>query len=160
MTDSQVDRVAVRVEDLEAAVRDFAEIFGMEFEITDVPEFGIRVAICDQGIELVQVMDAKSRIVTNYAGGVLAALSVKVQDIESVKQKLLQRGVELINEADALDFKEFYCVSATFHGLPLTVSRYGDSFLEALHGAGEMPPDYQPRVHWYKKEFAPPSSQE
>lgn len=157
---THVDRVAVRVDDLDSAVADFTRIFGMTFEVTDVEALGLRVAICDQGIELVEVPGAPPKLVENYGGGVLAALSIKVPDVKAVKQKLLDRGVELINEVDAAEFKEIYCVKGTFHGLPLTVAQYGDSFLEALHGPGDMPDDYAPTVTWYRPEYAPEGAAE
>lgn len=150
-----IDRIAFKVDDIDAAISDFAEVFGMEFEVTDLESFGLRVAICEEGVELVQVIAEAPPIVQAYAGGFLAAISIKVDDIESVKQKLLDRGVELVNEVEAAAFKEFSCLKDTFHGIPLAVAQYGDSLLEALHGPGGMPPDYAPKVTWFKPELAP-----
>lgn len=152
---AQVDRVAVRVDDLDAAVADFADVFGMEFEVTDVEALGLRVAICDQGIELVEVRGDAPKLVETYGGGMLAGVSVNVPDLELVRRRLLERGVEFINEVEANDLKEIYCDKGTFHGLPLIVAEYEGGFLEALHGPGDMPEDYAPKVTWYKPEFAP-----
>jgi catechol 2,3-dioxygenase-like lactoylglutathione lyase family enzyme len=152
---AHIDRVAFRVDDLDAAVSAFNDVFGMEFEVTDVDSLGLRVAIGENGIELVQVIADDPPIVRAYAGGVLAAISVKVDDIDPVKQKLLARGAQLINEVETVGLREFYCLKDTFHGIPLTVAQYGDSFLEAIHGPGEMPPGYAPKVTWNKREFGP-----
>lgn len=152
---AHVDRVAMRVDDLDAAVADFAELFGMQFEITDVESIGVRVAICNQGVELVEIRGAAPKLVEKYAGGMLAGFSLNVPDIELVRRKLLARGVEFINEVQANDLTEIYCDKDTFHGLPLIVAQYEGSFLEALHGPGGMPEDYAPKVTWHKPEFAP-----
>jgi predicted enzyme related to lactoylglutathione lyase len=157
---AQVDRIAVRVDDLDAAVVDFEEVFGMEFEVTDVESLGLRVAICEDGVELVQVIADHAPIVDAYAGGVLAAISVKVDDIDAAKEKLLARGAELINEVETVGLREFYCLKDTFHGIPLAVAQYGDSFLEAIHGPGDMPPDYVPKLTWNMPEFGPPAAQQ
>jgi hypothetical protein len=127
----------------------------MRFEVTDVPSMGIRVAVCDQGVELVQVVAEDAPITRVYAGGVLAALSVKVDDIDAVKARLLKRGAKLINEVETYSLREFYCHKDSFHGVPLAVAQYGDSFLEAIHGPGEMPPGYAPKVTWNMPEFGP-----
>ncbi len=155
MTTAYVDRMAIVVADLDAAIRDFGDIFGMRFEVTEVAELGIRVGVCYQGIELVQQIDPESTIAPNWAGGVLAALSINVDDYEGVKQKMIERGADLINEVDVHSLQEFIVTKGSFHGIPVCVAKYEGSFTEAMHGGHGLPPDFEPRVTWFKKEFAP-----
>jgi catechol 2,3-dioxygenase-like lactoylglutathione lyase family enzyme len=147
---AHVDRVAMRVDDLDAAVADFTEIFGMEFEVMDAPALGLRIAISNEGVELVEVPDGAPKLIENYVGGVFSAFSVNVPDLQAVRQKLLERGVELIMEMETAGFREIYCANETFHGLPLTVTQYGGNFVNALLGPGDAP-----KITWHKPEFAP-----
>lgn len=151
---AQVDRVAMRVDDLDAAVADFADIFGMEFDVMDAPALGLRIAVSNQGIELVEATGSP-KLLENYVGGVFSAVSVNVPDLEPVRRKLLDRGVEVIMEMKTPDFREIYCAYGTFHGLPLAVTEYEGGFVDALLGPRDSAAGYVPEITWHKPEFAP-----
>jgi predicted enzyme related to lactoylglutathione lyase len=150
-----VDRMAIVVQDLEAAIKDFQDIFGMQFEITEVAELGIRVGVCDQGLELVQKSDPNSPIAPNWAGNAIAALSINVEDYDAVKQKMIDRGADLINEVDVYSLKECIFTKESFHGIPVCIAKYEGSFTEAMHGQHDLPPDFEPKITWFKEEYGP-----
>lgn len=155
MSPDHVDRIALVVQDLEAAIADFESIYGMSFAITEVAELGIRVGVCDQGLELVQQSDPNSPIAPNWAGNAIAALSINVKDYEATKQRAIDHGAELINEVDVYSLKECIFTKESFHGIPVVIAQYEGSFTEAMHGQHDLPPDFEPRITWFKKEYGP-----
>jgi len=50
----RADRIAVFVDDLEATAADLENVFGMQFTTVDVDVMGVKVALSDEGIELLQ----------------------------------------------------------------------------------------------------------
>ena len=76
-------QTAVYVDDLDAAIKDFSYVFGIEFSIVEADFIQMRVAVSDGGIVLAtrQNPDVPSNIEEGWAGG-LTAIEVQVDDLE------------------------------------------------------------------------------
>jgi predicted enzyme related to lactoylglutathione lyase len=144
-------RASVIVEDLDAAVKDFEEVFGMKFYIVVNEELRVKLAFCDEGLNLVANLDPAnpSPIAGNWTGGVLGAIGFKVPDIDEVRARMEKRGVKAIYNADTEKLRDSTYYGDNFHGLPVALYEYeGDSFVDAV-GARNAD-DYKVSLDWKK----------
>ena len=115
-------QAAVFVPDLDAAVAALVEFFGFELRVLDVVGMGIRVALCDQGIELVQ---RPAGMPEPAPGDRLAGLHLRVDDAEAVAERLRAAGYTFkgtVVTPGGIREHRF----PDFHGLPLILLSYPD----------------------------------
>lgn len=145
-------RASIVVPDIDAAVRDFEEVFGMEFHTVVNEELRVKLAFSDQGLNLIQNLDPNnpSPIAGNWAGGVLGAIGFKVPDIDAIRARMKERGVQAIYDADAVRLRDSTYYKDNFHDLPVALYQYeGESFVDAV-GAREEG-DYDVKLDWKEK---------
>ena len=102
---SGLDHVAILVSDLDAAVKLYRDVYGLELaEIEEVPTEKVRVAIFGHGagrIELVCPTDPESSLAKRIKekGEGLHHVCLAVPDIEKAMGALRARGAPLLDEA-------------------------------------------------------------
>jgi catechol 2,3-dioxygenase-like lactoylglutathione lyase family enzyme len=148
-----VGQVAVNVEDLDQAVKDYTDVFGIQFTIVEVPEINMRVAVSDGGIVFAVPLDkGKDVPVTRFHNGALAAIEVRVSDLEEAKKRLAEKGVEPIYYMDTQGgLTEYYMHH--FHGVPLTIFQMdAESWVDAIGGEDFDPSDsYDYNIRWIEQ---------
>jgi catechol 2,3-dioxygenase-like lactoylglutathione lyase family enzyme len=148
-----IGQVAINVDDLDAAVRDYTEIFGMQFTVVEVPEINVRAAVSDGGIVFAEPLDkTKEQPVSKYHNGALAAIEVRVSDLEEAKRRLEEKGIEPIYYMDTQGgLIEYYMKQ--FHGIPLTIFEMKtESWVEAIGGDDFDPSTYTYNIKWSDTE--------
>jgi len=142
-------QTAVYVDDLDAAIKDFSYVFGIEFSIVEADFIQMRVAVSDGGIVLAtrQNPDVPSNIEKGW-NGVLTAIELQVDDVEETRRRMEELGSKVIYSMDSPSgFHEHYMDSNGFHGVPLTIFQIdGESWVDAIGAADEEAP--QPEVTW------------
>ncbi len=99
-----LDHVAILVSDLDAAIRLYRDVYGLELsEVEEVPTEKVRVAIFGHGagrIELVSPLGADSPMAKaiQKRGEGLHHICLEVPDIEQAMASLRQRGAPLLDE--------------------------------------------------------------
>src|SRR4051794_2290867 len=120
-----IGQVAVFVEDLDSAMKDYTDVFGINFEIVEADFINMRVAVSDGGVVLAANADGEETpesqaVKRNWNGG-LTAVELRVDDIEEARELLEARGCRMIYrmDDDKTGFREYYVTQ--FHGMPVTV---------------------------------------
>ncbi len=114
---ARLGRVALEVADIDSAVADFGDLFGMHFEILDIPAQGLRAAYGDHGIEFVQ-MSAPGW--APGAPGQMQGCCVAVDDVEQAREHLVSRGHRVVMEIPLQSGRNEY-VFAPIHGIPVMI---------------------------------------
>ena len=149
-----IDRTAVYVDDMEAAVKDFEEIFGIEWVVLEVEAFKSKAGLSDAHLELVSPMRPGGEpptIAGNFAGPIVA-LGFKVKDIEKAKKVMRERGIDLYQGVEVQTPGGMTeCLlqrTSAFGGIPISLEQYeGDSFLNAVDPTiKEDPAGYEQRA--------------
>lgn len=145
-------QVAVYVDDLDQAIKDFEHVFGIKFNIVEADFIQQRVAVSDNGIVLSSRTDPKvpSNIEDNFTGR-LTAIEIQVDDLDETRRKMEELGSKVIYSMDSdSGFHEHYMEKHGFHGIPLTLFEItGESWVEAIGATGEEAP--KPTVTWVEK---------
>jgi catechol 2,3-dioxygenase-like lactoylglutathione lyase family enzyme len=144
-----IGQVAISVDDLDAAVKDYTEVFGMTFTILEVEEINSRVAVSDGGIVFSEALDKSKPInIKKYHNGALGAIEVRVSDLEEAKRRLIAKGVDPVYYLDAQGgLTEYYMHQ--FHGVPLTIFQMdAESWVDAIGGEELDPETYRPNIRW------------
>src|SRR4051794_33267904 len=97
---AKLDRVAVRVDDVDAVAADLGRVFGMTFTMVDVESMGVRVALGDGGIELVQALPGKTPIWGHNWHGPLVSLAIACDDLDAARARLAEPGAGLVAEIE------------------------------------------------------------
>ncbi len=147
-----VGQIALLVDDFDAAVKDFSEVFGIEFVCIEHPDLRQRVALSDGGIVLTSKIDPEdtSPIEANWTGR-LTAIELKVTDIEETRKAMEARGAKTMYYLEtAGSLKEYYMYSEGFHGIPLTIFQNdSESWLESMGSAEDADDNEAPGgVQW------------
>jgi predicted enzyme related to lactoylglutathione lyase len=118
MTQTRLGRVALTVEDVDAAAADFSDLFGLDFRCFDIPAMQMRVAVGEHGIELVQSLadDAPS----GYPAGLLSGVCIAVEDVERTRSRLERKGRKMIMSIPLESGRSEY-VFEPVHGIPLMI---------------------------------------
>ena len=101
----QLDHVALAVEDLEASVRLWVDVLGLEeLGRETVVEQGVHVAFLDAGgtrIELLEPIESETAVGRHLSrrGPGIHHLCVRVPDLEAALEELKVQGVPLINDS-------------------------------------------------------------
>jgi catechol 2,3-dioxygenase-like lactoylglutathione lyase family enzyme len=144
-----IGQIAINVDDLDAAVADYTEVFGIAFTILDVTEINSRVAVSDGGIVFAEPLDKSQPInIRKYHNGALSALEVRVSDLEEAKRRLMAKGIDPVYYLDTPGgLTEYYMHQ--FHGVPLTIFQMDtESWVESIGGDELDPETYQPNIRW------------
>jgi predicted enzyme related to lactoylglutathione lyase len=145
----RMGQVAVYVDDLDAAIKDFEYVFGIKFNIVEADFIQMRVAVSDNGIVLASEADPKvpSNIRSAWAGA-LTAIEIQVDDLEETRRKMEELGSKVIYSMDSQSgFHEHYMDKRGFHGVPITLFEIeGESWVEAIGASDEETP--KPTVTW------------
>src|SRR3954452_12114888 len=119
----RMDRVAVFVPDVDAAAADFERLFGWQMTVFDVEGMGIRVALCEEGIELVQTPPGAAAQGSDPDR--LAGVCIRVDDLDEAAQRMADAGyplkytVETPGGVRELSY-------ADVHGLPVVLYAFDD----------------------------------
>jgi hypothetical protein len=141
----ELSRIAVEVDDIEAAVADLRAVLGIEIaDPIDIAEMGIRAAVSASGIELVQRTEPDPLPAKHWRPPLAAAI-IAVDSLDAAAERMKAAGVPLIQTViTPTGFREaFY--GAGFHGLPLVLCQRDEVHL--LHSDeinGEMEVDWSP----------------
>jgi hypothetical protein len=142
MSDGMVDRVAVVVEDVHATAAELERLFGIKMTVHDVAAMGCRVGLCDEGFELIQPLADTPRASSAWAGS-LAAIGVRVDDLEQSRARMAENGLEVTSElVTPGGVRELYYANG-FGGLPMVLAEYGDRGFVREVGADTEGP-YEP----------------
>jgi predicted enzyme related to lactoylglutathione lyase len=145
-----IGQLAINVDDVDKAVADWEEVFGIKFDIVEVEEINSRVAISDGGIVFAEALDKTQPInIAKYHNGALSALEVRVSDLEEAKRRLIAKGVDPVYYLDtAGGLTEYFMYQ--FHGVPLTIFQMdNDSWVDAIGGGDLDPESYKPNFVWH-----------
>jgi len=143
MSIGSVDRVAVVVEDIEAAAAELRDLFDIEVRIFDVAAIACRVGFCDQGIELIQPLAGSEPLQAAWAGR-LATIGLRVPDVDAARAKLSARGLEPAGVIETPGGAREVFYAQGFAGLPVALSAYGDEgFVRAIGADGDT---YEPTM--------------
>jgi hypothetical protein len=143
MSDGIVDRVAVVVEDVHATANELERLFGIEMRVFDIAAMGCRVGLSDEGFELIQPLSDAPRASTAWTGA-LAAIGVRVDDLERSRATMAENGLEVTSElVTPGGVRELYYAKGVA-GLPTVLAEYGDrGFLREVGADTDGP--YEPR---------------
>jgi predicted enzyme related to lactoylglutathione lyase len=142
-------QVAVYVDDLDQAIKDFEYVFGIKFRMVEADFIQQRVAVSDFGLVLSTRANPEvpSNIENNFTGR-LTAIEVQVDNLDETRRRMEELGSKLIYSMDSESgFHEHYMEKGGFHGIPLTLFEIsGESWVEAIGAADDEAP--QPTVTW------------
>lgn len=127
----KLDRIALVVDDVDAVAEQLETVFGMTFTIFDVPAMGLRVALGNNGVELVQKI-GESHLEALWKPP-LAAIVVRVDDVDACAAKMAELGVDVDHHVSTPGGLREISFGTNFHGLPLVVCD-GDG--DVVHGVG------------------------
>lgn len=146
MSNGKVDRVAVVVPDVHAAAAELERLFGVEMRVFDVTAMGCRVGLCDEGFELIQPLADAPRPAASWSGA-LAAIGIRVDDLERSRAAMVENGLEVTSELVTPGGVRELFYAKGVAGLPMVLAEYGDRGFVREVGADTEGP-YEPRyVH-------------
>jgi hypothetical protein len=134
MAKGMLGRVALVVDDIDAVAHDFERFFEMDLRLSSADEMKVRAAVGNEGVELVQPM-APDPPAGPYWQGPLAALCVRVDDLEAIAARIEGAGFVRTQTFEMPRMKEYFY--GDFHGFPLVIYAHdGDGFAD--DAGGEM----------------------
>lgn len=150
MFKAELNRVAVIVKDVDEAVKDFGEMFGITFYGPyDDAKVGVNVALPrrggmemmspnrpDDGVQATQKLAEKGEGITGIA--------LRCDDIEEAKEHLAKYGMTPDMEFSHGDFHEIlFFASEKTHGIEIAINQFPDANGAAIECARDM--GYDPR---------------
>lgn len=111
------------VDDLDAAVADFSEIFDMKFVEADPQGFGSRAVVGPHRVKLIE--RGPSRFEKEFSGP-LAAFEVMYDDVEAQKARFEAEGYKVLDERTMRSGRKAYYFGSQFEGLPFGIYAAGD----------------------------------
>jgi hypothetical protein len=145
MSGTQLERVAIEVADIETVAADLERALGIELRVLDVDQLGIRAAVGNQGLELVQRKVPEPRV-ARYWRPPLVALCIRVDDIAASEQRMAEAGFKLTQRVEAPALTEL--LYGDFHGLALVLYAHAGEFADSTGGGGST-------VTWYDDDGSP-----
>jgi len=127
-----IDRVALVVRDMDAAVAFFSKIFHVGFDVIDDDLEQIRVAHARDkfGLELVSPMSPDSRLGAHLTellaqkGECVDVVVVRVDDLDEAVEEFRKAGLEPFGLLDHGDMREAMYDPSHLFGLPLILNDY------------------------------------
>ena len=139
----RVDRIALVVADLDAAASELKQLFDIELHIHDVASMRSRVGLCDEGFELIEPYAAPAAAGT-AGGGMLAAIGLRVDDLEEARARMAAHGRELTSEIESPGgIRELFYANG-LAGFPVVLAEYPDGRFATEAGATKAGP-FTPR---------------
>ena len=138
MARARVDRIALVVPDIRRAAAQLKELFDIDLHIHEVAAMGSRVGLCDEGFELVEPLAG------GPASASLAAIGVKVDDLEEARRLMAARGCTPTSEIESPGGLRELFYADGLAGLPLVLAEYGDGGVATESGA-TRPGPFEPR---------------
>lgn len=153
---NRVAQIGINVASVEKAVKDINDVFGIGFVVLKNEDLGEIIAVSDAGLVLSESIDAAnpSPLKPNWGKDLVTALEVRVDDLDSVHEKLTKRGVKPVYYLSTPGgMREWYYEKDNFYGVPLTITQHKqDSWLasidESLVG---KPQEYSVNIEWQGK---------
>jgi len=143
MASGMVDRVALVVPDVHAAAAELKRLFDVDMRVFDVKAMNCRVGLCDEGFELIQPLSDDSGREALWSGA-LAAVGVRVDDLEAARARLAESGLEPTSEVVTPGGVRELFYGKGPAGLPIVLAEYGDRGFLAEIGVGDGDA-YEPR---------------
>lgn len=139
MARGRVDRIAIVVPDMARAAAQLKELFDIDLHVHDVAAMGSRVGLCDEGFELIEPLDGGAGTRAS-----LAAIGVKVDDLEAARRLMAECGCTLTSEIESPGGVRELFYADGLAGLPLVLAEYGDGGFATEAGATAAGP-FSPR---------------
>jgi predicted enzyme related to lactoylglutathione lyase len=131
---TRYDRAVLAVDDIHAAAADLEALFGISLQIFDVDNMRIRVALGEEGIELIGKMDPQIEIEQLWHWPI-SGYAVQVADLDATKERMRSLGVGLSFEFTTPGgMPEVFYGKPGLHGVPITLMPRHDagSLLETM----------------------------
>jgi predicted enzyme related to lactoylglutathione lyase len=144
-----IGQVAINVDDLDAAIKDYTEIFGITFTVLEVTDINMRVGVSDGGLVFAEPLDKSQPVpISRFHNGALSAVEVRVSDLEEARRRLEERGSKPVYYMDTQGgLKEYYMEQ--LHGVPLTIFQMDtESWVDAIGGEEFDPAEYKYSIDW------------
>jgi len=153
MSSGRLDRIALIVDDLEAAMALAGAIFDMAFVVLHVDTMGLRVAIGESGLELVEKTGPDPIAVERIWRAPIASLEVRVDDIDAAIAAMKTAGYEVHHSLVTPGGVPKVQMGNAFHDLPtlLYAAPPGKTYVEAVTGRSATQSafaDYTPAIDW------------
>lgn len=139
----RLDRIAVVVDSVDDVTKELNTLFGMTFEVFDVAAMGIRVALGNDGLELVE--DIGGATVEHLWRRPLAAIVMHVDDIDGVIERMQQIGVDVDHEVATPGGVREVSFGNNYRDIPLVVCD-GDGDVTDGVGVAGLEGDYEPTI--------------
>jgi hypothetical protein len=107
----------------------------MELDVRDVPEMGIRAAIGEEGLELVEKVEAAPKC-AEYWAGPLAAVCIRVDDLDEAEARMERAGIPLVQRVQTAGGMRELFYGTNFHGIPLVLYEQHASFRDSVGDTG------------------------
>lgn len=155
MTTARLDRIAVVVDDLDTATAQLSEVLGLQFVVLEVDAMGLRVAIGESGLELVEKTRDEVDIERVWRGEV-ASLEVRVDDIDAAVAAMNRIGYEVDHSLVTPGGVQKVQMGHAMGGLPTLLYHVpaGASYVEAVTGRSAD----QERYEAYTPTFDSPAA--
>lgn len=114
---AKLGRIALEVADIDQAVVDFTDLFGLEFDMLEVPGQQLRAAYGTHGVELVQMTTPGWE---PRAPGQMLGCCIAVDDVEATRAHLESRGQKMIFAIPLQSGRKEY-VFEPIHGIPIMI---------------------------------------
>jgi hypothetical protein len=136
MAFAELGRIAIEVGDLRSFAGDLERMFGMEFNVLDIPALGIIAGVGQDGLELVERTVAEPET-AKYWRSPLCAVLLAVDDLEEAADRMKAGGFRLVQTAvTASGFRELF-YGDSFHGIPLVLYQKDEAHLLHAPATGE-----------------------
>jgi hypothetical protein len=134
---AELDRIALVVDDLDAVTSALKSAFDIDLTMVDAKPLGIKAAIGHSGIELVQQISDDCHA-KQYWNGPLAAICIRVEDLEEAGRRMEAAGYSLVQTAKTPGGMLEYFYGSNFHGIPIVLHESsGDLLNDAIGDAGD-----------------------
>jgi hypothetical protein len=136
----RVDRIALVVSDVDAAAAELKQLFDIDMHIHDVSSMRSRVGLCDEGFELIEPHARPA----GGGTGMLAAIGIRVDDLEQARVRMAAHGYELTSEIESPGgIRELFYTKGVA-GFPVVLAEYAEGRFATEAGATKAGP-FTPR---------------
>lgn len=156
MASGRLDRIALLVDDLDAAMAQMTAIFDMSFVVLHVDGMGLRVAIGESGLELVEKVTKDPIPVEQIWRRPIASLEIRVDDVNPTIAAMRTAGYEVHHQLVTPGGVPKVQFGNAFHDLPMLLYAVppGKSYVEAVTGRSAEESEfeqYRPNIDWKGK---------
>ncbi|HRE42347.1 MAG TPA: VOC family protein [Terricaulis sp.] len=137
MSIAELGRVALVVEDMTSVAKSLKDIFEIDLRVVDAKQLGIRAAVGNKGVELVERAVEEPRLAKHWRGPV-AAICIRVDDAEKINRRMEAAGFNFVQSVTtAGGLREFY-YGANFYNLPLVIYESSGDFDHEVGAEGNL----------------------